>query len=49
MSGIGYSVGFGKNRRPVTCLSFLGLGIDTISMTIFVPGDKVRELVGKNM
>jgi hypothetical protein len=37
-----------KTEGPVTCLSFLGLGIDTISITIFVPEDKVRELLKKN-
>lgn len=44
---LGIPLALEKTEGPVTCLSFLGLGIDTISMTIFVPGDKVTELLGK--
>ena len=46
---LGIPLALEKTEGPVTCLSFLGLGIDTISMTFFVLGDKVRELLGKNM
>ena len=33
-----------KTEGPSTCLSFLGLGIDTVKQSIFVPSDKVVEL-----
>ncbi|XP_062589409.1 uncharacterized protein LOC134251060 isoform X2 [Saccostrea cucullata] len=36
-----------KTEGPCTRLSFLGLGIDSIARTVFVPQDKVSELLGK--
>lgn len=33
-----------KTEGPTTCLTFLGLGINTITQTIFVPKDKVDAL-----
>lgn len=33
-----------KTEGPPTCLSFLGLGIDTVQQSIFVPSDRVVEL-----
>ncbi|XP_062597918.1 uncharacterized protein LOC134259342 [Saccostrea cucullata] len=44
---LGIPLAFEKTEGPSTRLSFLGLGIDTISGTIFVPDDKVRELLAK--
>jgi hypothetical protein len=36
-----------KTQGPTTCLCFLGLGIDTEARTIFIPEEKVEELLTK--
>lgn len=36
-----------KTQGPSNCLEFLGLGIDSVQGTIFVPKEKVDELLGK--
>ena len=44
---LGVPIALEKTEGPTHCLTFLGLGIDTVSMTIFVPEEKVKELVEK--
>lgn len=36
-----------KTQSPCTSICFLGLGIDTVSRTIFIPENKVTELLEK--
>ena len=40
----GVPINSSKTEGPTTKLSFLGLGIDTINQTIFIPPDKCDEL-----
>ncbi|XP_062588444.1 uncharacterized protein LOC134250110 [Saccostrea cucullata] len=44
---LGVPINAKKTEGPTTMLSFLGLGIDTIKQTIFIPADKCVELGSK--
>ena len=45
--GLGVPLAVEKTEGPTTRICFLGLGIDTITQTIFIPEDKRRELLLK--
>lgn len=41
---LGVPISHEKTEGPATSITFLGLGIDTVSQTIYVPQDKVQAL-----
>ncbi|XP_056008909.1 uncharacterized protein LOC130051257 [Ostrea edulis] len=44
---LGVPINHKKTQGPTTRLCFLGLGIDTVAQTIFIPDNKIQELQSK--
>ena len=44
LSKLGFRLNYKKIKGPVKCLTFLGLALDTVKMTISLPTDKLVEL-----
>ena len=41
---LGFSISYSKVEHPTTCLTFLGISIDSVQMTLALPSGKVKEL-----
>ena len=41
---LGFSISYSKVEHPTTRLTFLGISIDSVEMTLSLPTDKVKEL-----
>ena len=44
LRSLGFAISYGKVEAPTTCLTFLGIQVDSVSMTLSLPGGKVADL-----
>lgn len=44
---VGVPIASEKTKGPTTCLTYLGYELDTIKMQIRIPGEKVKQVLGK--